>query len=303
LIVRNMAFVKLDCNILTSTIWIDRVAREVFLTALLMAEPREITEPMREIKIRSLENTDFCVPPGWYGFVPAAGMGIVRMACVEQEEGMKALERLAAPEAESRTPDFEGRRLVRVDGGFIVLNFQKHRDRDHGSTERGRRFRERKRNAQTPFDNARTALPTQAEAEAEADNTNPSPAAPADVSMPRKQSAPSASPEQTIKTVPCGTIYAAYPRKVGKQDALKAIARVLKTESAERILERTQAYAMAVLLWPLGERHFVPHPATWFNRGSYDDDPETWKRNGNTKTQPANSRSFSQRNDYSGIGQ
>lgn len=75
-------------------------------------------------------------------------------------------------------------------------------------------------------------------------------------------------------------IYEAYPRKVGHKDAVKAITSALKAAPADRLLERTKAFAGAVALWPKGDGKFVPHPATWFNRGSYDDDPETWKRDG-----------------------
>lgn len=75
-----------------------------------------------------------------------------------------------------------------------------------------------------------------------------------------------------------GEIYEAYPRKVAKQDALRAIERALEKTDRATLLERTKAYAAAVALWPEDDRQYVPHPATWFNRGSYDDDPETWQR-------------------------
>jgi len=73
-------------------------------------------------------------------------------------------------------------------------------------------------------------------------------------------------------------IYEAYPRKSGKADALKAIQKALVAHPAEKLLAATQAYATATAAWPEADRKFIPHPATWFNRGSYDDDPETWKR-------------------------
>ncbi len=73
-------------------------------------------------------------------------------------------------------------------------------------------------------------------------------------------------------------IYAFYPRKVAKPEALKAITKALKTATAEYLTERTKAYAEAVSQWPEDQRRFVPHPATWYNRGSYDDDPDTWVR-------------------------
>ena len=136
-----MAFVKLDTGILDSTLWIERECREVFITALLLAEPFELRTPTEQLEVRRLEATGFVVPIGWYGMVNAAGVGIVRRALVDPELGMLALERLGAPDLESRSQDFEGRRLVRVDGGYIVLNFMKYRDRDYTSAERSRRYR------------------------------------------------------------------------------------------------------------------------------------------------------------------
>lgn len=141
-----MPFVKLDQGILRSTLWIDHDARDIFITALLMAEPHELREPMMQVANESCDDADFEVPPGWYGFVEASGPGIVRFAGLDKNperfrEGMEALWRLGAPDPESRTPDFDGRRLVRVDGGYIVLNFQKYRDRDYTTVERSRRYR------------------------------------------------------------------------------------------------------------------------------------------------------------------
>lgn len=140
-----MPFVKLDCGILNSTIWDDRDARDVFITALLMAEPHELREPMAQIEVDSMELTGWDVPVGWYGFVRAAGAGIVRQALVPREVGVACLKRLGSPEAESRSKAHEGRRMVRVDGGYIVLNFMRYRDKDHTSAERSKRYRDRKK--------------------------------------------------------------------------------------------------------------------------------------------------------------
>ena len=58
-----MPFVKLDCTILNSTLWFERDVREIFITALLMAEPKEITEPQPEIATRSLSETGWIRAP------------------------------------------------------------------------------------------------------------------------------------------------------------------------------------------------------------------------------------------------
>ena len=153
-----MAFVKLDTRILDSTLWIDRDLREIFITSLLMAEPREFTEPQYQMQTQELKLTGFEAPPGWYGFVPAAGIGIINRAGVEKQSGFAALEKLGGPEADSRSKDFEGRRMIRVNGGFLVLNYMKFRDKDHTAAERQKRLRERKkaasRNAQVTTSNA-----------------------------------------------------------------------------------------------------------------------------------------------------
>jgi hypothetical protein len=146
-----MPFVKLDCGILNSTLWIDRAARELFITALLMAEPYELLEPLPQIAVDALDFTGWHVPPGWYGFVEAAGPGIIHRAGLDDGPGpiyqaaVEALRRLGEPEPASRSHEFEGRRLVRVDGGFIVLNFIKYREKDATTADRSRRWRERQR--------------------------------------------------------------------------------------------------------------------------------------------------------------
>ena len=167
-----MAFVKLDTGILDSTLWVARDPREIFITALLMALPRELQEDTPTYKVHSLELDDFTVPPGWYGFIEASGPGIVRRAGLPPEAGLDALASLGQPDPGSRSTDWEGRRLVRVDGGYVVLNFMRYRDKDNTVAERMKRYRERQK-ARNATASQRNVTPSQllaeAEAEAEAD--------------------------------------------------------------------------------------------------------------------------------------
>jgi hypothetical protein len=172
---QNMPFVKLDTGILNSTLWVGFDARNVFITALLMAEPREITEPTPQLKVQAIEPTGFVVPPGWYGFVKAAGIGIVRQSGIDRDRGMAALEELGDPDTESRSAEYEGRRLVRVNGGFVVLNYMKYRERDETNAQRCRRYRERQKKLLETHSVDRSDTPCRqvfdmhAEAEAEAE--------------------------------------------------------------------------------------------------------------------------------------
>lgn len=167
-----MPFVKLDCGILNSTLWFERTARDLFITALLMAEPFDTPDPLPQIAANSLEFTGWSVPPGWYGFIHAANVGIIHRAKLEvTEETRAALASLGEPEVGSRSQEFDGRRLVRVDGGFIVLNFIKYRDKDATTADRSKRWRERQKAKQTTrvTDTPTRVIRHQAEAEAEAE--------------------------------------------------------------------------------------------------------------------------------------
>ena len=74
------------------------------------------------------------------------------------------------------------------------------------------------------------------------------------------------------------SIYQLYPKRVGKADALKAIAKALAMMPADQLRAKVAAYAAATATWTEHDRQYIPHPSTWFNRGSYDDDPATWAR-------------------------
>ena len=85
----------------------------------------------------------------------------------------------------------------------------------------------------------------------------------------------------SIEPVELQRIYSAYPRKVAPAHAFKAIVKALANgKTPEQLLERTTAYASATALWPEDELRFIPHPATWFNGGRYDDDPKNWLSRG-----------------------
>jgi hypothetical protein len=87
-------------------------------------------------------------------------------------------------------------------------------------------------------------------------------------------------------------IYQAYPRKIGKTAAIKAITTILKTYPALSLLTNTKAFAEAVRSWPARDAAFIPHPTTWFNRGSYMDDPKEWQR-GHPSTTNTTARDYS----------
>jgi hypothetical protein len=79
--------------------------------------------------------------------------------------------------------------------------------------------------------------------------------------------------------------YAAYPRKVAKEEAAAAFGRtlpkivVLRTcpteEALEWLISVTQRFARS---GTGRDGKFCPYPATWLNKGRYDDDPAEWDK-------------------------
>lgn len=76
----------------------------------------------------------------FFGAIP----GLARLANVTLAECESALETLLAPDRWSRTPDFEGRRIEAIDGGWRILNHAKF-DRLRSNIEAEERELERKR--------------------------------------------------------------------------------------------------------------------------------------------------------------
>ena len=71
-------------------------------------------------------------------------------------------------------------------------------------------------------------------------------------------------------------LYKAYPRKVARGAALKAIRKALLSKDSigfDALMDAVQEYAKAK---EGQERQYIPHPSTWFNQERWDDDREDW---------------------------
>jgi hypothetical protein len=89
------------------------------------------------------------------GFVAASIPGLAHAAIVTRDECEKALKVFESPDPDSRTKDNDGRRIEKVDGGWIILNHFLYRDglSDDPETararERMRRFRAKRQESAT----------------------------------------------------------------------------------------------------------------------------------------------------------
>lgn len=68
------------------------------------------------------------------------------------------------------------------------------------------------------------------------------------------------------------TLYQAYPRHVGRPDAIKKIRAALKKAPFDTLLKAVEAFAATT---SGKEAQYIPHPATWFHQERYNDTTET----------------------------
>ena len=103
----------------------------------------------------------------------------------------------------------------------------------------------------------------------------------------------------TRGTVTAEEIYDAYPRKVGRAAALKAIKGAINKVPTHTLLQATRDYATAVKTWAPTARYTacgsdtVPHPATWFNQERWTDDRSEWVKNAAKHTPSQFGRTYS----------
>ena len=108
-----------------------------------------------------------------YGEVAASLPGIAHAASLTMEETVRSLKVLESPDPYSRTTVSEGRRIVKVDGGWQIINYTTYRERGRGADRREylrvkqQESRARRKACQQNVNNVNQGQPI-AEAEAEA---------------------------------------------------------------------------------------------------------------------------------------
>ena len=119
-------YTKLFGSILHSTIWETSVSTRIVWVTMLALSDKD-------------------------GRVMASVPGLARAALVSRAECEAALEYLLAPDPDSRTPDYEGRRIEEIDGGWFLLNHAKYRElgkkveHDENHADAQKRYREKKK--------------------------------------------------------------------------------------------------------------------------------------------------------------
>ncbi len=240
---------KLFSSILASTIWeADMPTRIVWITLLAMSNARGKVE----------------------GSVP----GLATFARVPLEQCRAALANLKSPDADSRSKEHEGRRIMDIDGGWLIINYEKYRNQLN-QEERREYLRVKQaeyRGKKAAFTNVNNVSDkstelTQAEAEAEAEATTKAGSTTPLPPSRKTVSAPSAL------DVAFQEFWNVYPKKVGKVSAFKAWQKI-KPDTATRDRVRSALdWQILSEQWQRDNGQFIPNPATWLNQGRWDDEP------------------------------
>lgn len=158
-------------------------------------------------------------------------------ARISREKAEDALTVLCNPDRDSLDPAFEGRRLEKLpSGGYLVLNGDKY-------SKLMARFNKLVYDRETK--RIERAKPKHTETK-----TKPAAASVSD---------------------PFDIFWSAYPLKKGKEDARKAFAKALKKTKVEVVLAAI-AEQQGWPEWKKEDGKFIPHPATWLNRGGWSDE-------------------------------
>lgn len=132
-VMSNFSFTKLFSSITESTIWAepDHI-RIVWITMLAMCD--------RQGRV--------------YSTIP----GLAGRARVSVEQCEEALDRFLSPDKYSRSKEFDGRRIEEIDGGWLLLNYERYRElrdseadkeRKRKWAKKDREFKKRRQDAST----------------------------------------------------------------------------------------------------------------------------------------------------------
>lgn len=236
-------YTKLFNSIVASTIWSEPdETRIIWITMLAMADQR--------------------------GLVETSIPGLAVLARVPVDKCRQALLTLESPDPDSRSQEYEGRRIRKVDGGWVVLNHGKYRaklsadERREYKTIKQREYRSKKTPKKTPVDNCglSSTLSTHTDTEAEAEKVKIS------------------SPTKTVGVTPAfEAFWAQFPRRVDKKEAIRAWHR----NGCENRLGEILASLMS---WKKTEQwqdmEKIPYPSTWLNKLRWQETPSPGGANG-----------------------
>jgi hypothetical protein len=222
------AFTKLFSSIITSSIWSeDDKIRLMWITMLATADST--------------------------GFVAGSIPGMAAIARMSLQDAEKSIAALCAPDPYSRSKDYGGCRLMEIDGGWMILNYLKYRQKRDPE-----RRREQNRKAQERFRRKHKVSQSKPKS--------------AEVSLSREEKAD--IERKGALTEFFDSFWREYPKKVGKGAARKAFERLKPPRALfEKMLLAIEQQKQSEQ-WKVQGGRFIPYPATWLNHERWSDEVE-----------------------------
>lgn len=185
------------------------------------------------------------------GFVQFASVAnLAHRAILSLEDTQKAVACLESPDENSSDPEFDGRRIERVAGGWVVLNAPKYRQL---VTRAVIKEQTRKRVATHRAKIAGNAPVTQGN-----ETVTPS-------------DSDSGAIEKSIYSREFDEFWECYPKKKAKSDAWKAWQKIKNRPVVEFIINAVSKQS-ASNDWKKDGGQFIPLPASWLNGARWDDE-------------------------------
>ena len=193
------------------------------------------------------------------GIVEASVPGLADLSRVTLDECKDALNRMQQPDEYSRSTNHEGRRIGCVDGGWLLLNHAKYRERLKADDER-----ERKR---LWWEENRGKGKLDAPSENSTSLEKPS------LTDPDPSSTPTSKSSKNIYTPDCETFWKAYDRKIAKTDTYrhwKAADRAGKLPPIADVVAAIKVYLASQRV----REGYRLDPERWVKRERWNDEPE-----------------------------
>ena len=172
----------------------------------------------------------------------------------------EAITYLCAPDPNSRTPEQEGRRLLKVSQfGYQVVNNEKYRDRGGSRAEYWRQWRAQERQGATVAQRCAQPMSTQTETKTETE-----------IEAYKEKKEKKATIEEEFEK----EFWPSVPNKIGKRAALRSYTEARERGAKDQIVGALPAYR-AYEDHRKRQRDYRPlHPSTWLNQDRWLDEWE-----------------------------
>lgn len=240
-----LGYTKIFSSLVTSTIWQEpNDARVLWITILALRE-----------------HDDVC-----RATIPA----LAKMCDISIEDTEKYLKKFQEPDRYSRSQDCEGRRLEKVDGGYLIINAHKYKEllrtqerRDYFA-ERKRLERNKKRNKKLDSPQRSTVSTKVTESETETET--------------KKEIRPPLSPKGDdvfVKEFE-SIFWPKYPKKIAKPQSLLKFVKARREVDLKPILAGLDR-DLESEQWRKDGGQFIPNPTTWLNQRRWESSVEVMK--------------------------